>query len=338
MKSQVVNGTTVLRGSVADVLKIAAGAGLLTDVLPGEVLAAVAAPAPAAAPVAETTPTPAPTGRQSKYRYTRPSGEAFYARKITFGDRETTDVDLIRDGVRAGLSLFFVGSPGCGKTAAIEASLWDWEGTNGLETLVGTSSTEASDFVGSMVPQPDGTFKWRDGPQTRAMELGKGLYIDEIGRIDPKVLTVLYSAMDGRDTLEIHENPERGTIKAKPGFFVIASTNPDAPGCIMDDALLSRFAPPIDYTTDFTVAVKYLGVPSEVAALARDMTKAVKASTAYWAPTMRDLLQWRDVEKVFGARAAWQGLVTAAPIEARPEVQQAIEGLTGMKIAGAWEV
>jgi MoxR-like ATPase len=152
------------------------------------------------------------------------------------------------------------------------------------------------------------------------------------------VLTVLYSAMDGRDTLEIHENPERGTIKAMPGFAVVASTNPDAPGCIMDDALLSRFAPPIDYTTEFGVAVKYLGVPTEVAALARDMTKAVKAGTAYWAPTMRDLIQWKSSEKIWGARAAWMGLVTAAPVEARPEVQQAIEAATGMKISQGWEI
>ena len=113
---------------------------------------------------------------------------------------------------------------------------------------------------------------------------------------------------------------------------MIASTNPDAPGCIIDDALLSRFSTPVEYTTDFGVAVKYLGVPTNVAALARDMTKAVKAGTAYWAPTMRDLLQWKTAESVYGERAAWMGLVGAAPIEARPEVSAAIETATGMKI------
>jgi hypothetical protein len=36
----------------------------------------------------------------------------------------------------------------------------------------------------------------------------------------------------------------------------------------MDDALLSRFSSPIEYTTDFSIAVKYLGVPTDVDASA----------------------------------------------------------------------
>ena len=198
MRKQTVNGATVLRGGVADVLKIAAGAGLLSDVLPGEVLAQVTAPAAqAVADPIVASQAAAATGRVSKFQYTRPSGELFFARKITFGDRETTDVEFTRDGIRGGLSMYFVGAPGCGKTACIEAAIHDWDFTNGMETLVGTSSTEAADFIGSMVPQPDRTFKWVDGPLTRAMDdgtgKGKAFYVDEIGRIDPKVLTVLYA-------------------------------------------------------------------------------------------------------------------------------------------------
>jgi hypothetical protein len=325
--------TTALRGSVADLLEVAAKAGFLNPTLPGEVAATVSGPA--AAPVAT-----APEGPKMVLRtaYTRPSGEPFFARKIQFGDRETTDIQMIRDGVAAGLHLFLVGAPGCGKTAAIEAALWDWSGSHGIETVMGTSSTEAGDFVGGYVPQPDGTFKWVDGPLVRAMEGGKILYVDEIALIDPKVLSVVYPVMDGRNEIHIHENPTRGTIRAAEGFAVIASTNPNVPGAVMSEALLSRFAPPIEYTTDFSVAVKALDVPVEAAALARDLTKAVKSGIAYWAPTMRDLLQFRRISGVFGARAAWQGLLTAAPIEARPEVATKITEATGFKMTEGWEV
>jgi hypothetical protein len=341
MRKQTVNGTTVLRGSVADVLKIAAGAGLLSDVLPGEVLAQVSAPAAetaVATPVVETKAPAAGGSRASKYQYSRPSGEAFYARKIKVGDLETTDVEFIRDGIRGGLNMFFVGRPGCGKTAAIEAAIWNWDFSNGMETMLCTGSTVAADFTGVDRPQADGTFLRTDGPLVAAMEGGKGLYVDEIGRVDPKELVVLYSVMDGRDEITIPEDPARGVIKAKPGFFVIASTNPDAPGCIMDDALLSRFASPVNYTTDYGIAVKYLDVPTEVAALARDMAKAVKAGTAYWAPTMRSLIQWRISAKIYGPRAAWHGLVGEAPVEAQPEIEAAIEQATGMKVSGGWEL
>jgi nitric oxide reductase NorQ protein len=340
IRTQTVNGTTALRGGVADILAAAAGAGFLSDTLPGEVLAQVTAPVEAAATAPVVEQVAAGSGSRSKYKYTRPNGEAFFARKITFGDRETTDVEVTRDGIKGvgkdGLSMFFIGQPGCGKTAMIEASCHDWEFTNGIVTMLCNGSTTAADFVGGMMPQPDGTFVWQDGPLVRAMDEGKAFYVDEIGRVDSKELVVMYGVMDGRGVLEIPENPQRGTVRAKPGFFVIASTNPSAPGCVMDDALLSRFSSPIEYTTDFGIAVRYLGVPTDVAALARDMTKQVRNGTAYWAPTMRDLLQWKTAEAIFGARAAWQGLVGVAPVEAQPEVEAAIESATGMKISGGW--
>lgn len=325
-------GTSVLTGGVGGIMQAVAAGGMLIEELPGEHAASVAAPHKDAAVAA-----PAPT-QEFQMEFPRPNGEIFYARKIKWGDQETTDVQLLRDWVAAGLYPFLVGDPGTGKTGLIEAAFWDWSGSNGLITMVGTSSTEPSDFVGGYVPLPDGTFRWVDGPQAVAMEEGKVLYVDEIGRIDPKVLPVVYPVMDGRDTITT-DNPARGLITAKPGFHVVASTNPKAPGCIMDDALLSRFAPPIEYTTDFAIAVRNLGVPVEVAAMARDMTKAVVSGTAYWAPTMRDLLQFKMIAMVSGQMAAWHGLLTAAPVEARPEVATKITDVTGHVLSPrGWEI
>ena len=335
-----VDGTTAMRGTATGILNVLIAASVLdaAAVLPGERAATLpsAAAATATAPAVAPAPAVKPSG---KTQYTRPSGEEFFARKIMFGDQETTDIELTRGWLAEGLHPFYVGNPGCGKTAMIEAATHDWSGSNGLITMLGTASTTASDFTVTRVPQPDGTFRTEKGPLTLAAEGGMVFYIDEIGRIEPRELTVVYSVMDGRGEFNIPEAPELGTIKCQPGFHVIASTNPGAPGCIIDDALLNRFMPGIEYTTDFSIAVRFLGVKKEVAALAKDMTKQVKAGTAYWAPTMRTLLQWKTVARINGERAAWQGLVTAAPEEARQEVAAAIERAIGIKVeAAAWEM
>jgi nitric oxide reductase NorQ protein len=336
-----VDGTTAMRGTAADIMNVLIAASVLdaAAVLPGERAAALPTAAAADAAAAPAVAPPPPVQRSGKTQYTRPNGEEFFARKIMFGDQETTDIELTRGWLAEGLHPFYVGKAGCGKTAMIEAATHDWSGSNGLVTMMGTASTTASDFTVTRVPQPDGTFRTEIGPLAVAAQDGKVFYIDEIGRIEPRELTVVYSVMDGRGEFNIPEAPELGTIVCQPGFKVIASTNPDAPGCIIDDALLNRFMPGIEYTTDFSIAVKYLGVKKEVAALAKDMTKQVKAGTAYWAPTMRTLLQWKKIAKINGERAAWQGLVTAAPEEARQEVAAAIERAVGIKVeAAAWEM
>lgn len=343
LRTTTVDGTTAVRGTADEILNVMIAAKVLdaAALLPGEkaaTLPTVTAEVPIEAAVAQS-PAASVTAVTAKTDYTRPSGEKFFARKITFGDRETTDVELIRGWVAAGLSPFLVGRPGCGKTAAIEAALHDWSGSNGIVTLLGTASTTASDFTATRVPQPDGTFKTVLGPLTEAALGGKILYVDEIGRIDSRELTVLYSVMDGRGEFNIPEAPELGTIKCAPGFAVVGSTNPDAPGCVMDDALLSRFMAPVEYTTDFSIATRFLKVPKEVAALARDLTKQVKSGTAFWAPTMRDLIQWRDIAAINGEKAAWQGLVTAAPVESRADVATAIERAIGIRVeAAGWEI
>lgn len=346
--TRVVSGTTVATGSLDEVLRTFRP--MLAVTLPDEALAAIPAP-PVVEPIATAiTPSPAVaadsgdsdnegTGR-ARNRFTRPNGETFFARKVRIGDTETTDVQFIRDSIGKGISLLLLGDPGCGKTAAIEAAVHGWAA--GLITLVGTANTEAADFVGAPMPQPDGTFLWKHGALARAMlgdgERGYVLYVDEIGRIDPKVLTVLFSVMDGRGELYVPENPDQTVIKALPGFAVISSTNPKSPGVVIDDALLSRFAPPLNYTTDFGIAVKYLGIPREVAALARDMTKEVKAGTAYWAPTMRDLLQWKKIAGQWGEAAGWHALLSAAPEEAWESVATRINSVAGTALRGGWEL
>lgn len=340
-KHRDVNGTTVMTGGVADLIAAAAAAGMLADSLPGESVVAIAPdPVQAAAPAAPAAAAAnRPKAATGPGQYTRPNGEVFFSRKIQWGDITTTDVEVLRDMVaRMRKAPLLVGAPGCGKTGAIEAAFhqWDEHPSNGLVTLIGSDNTEVADFIGWDEPQPDGTFRWRNGKLTTAVLENRGLYVDEIGRINPKVLTeALFPVMDGRG---IFTAGPHGDIKVGDGFFVVASTNPDSPGCVMDDALLSRFAAPIEYTTDYSIAVKFLGVDKDVAALARDIAKDVEAGTAYWCPSMRDLIEWRDTAKVWGTKAAWQGLLTNAPIEARPDIETKVANDFGVRIGGTWRM
>jgi MoxR-like ATPase len=110
------------------------------------------------------------------------------------------------------------GAPGCGKTALVEAAF----GEN-MYTLMGTGDTEVSDLIGSYVQTPSGGFEWVDGNLVKAAEEGAVYFVDEVGLIDPKVLSVLYGLMDGRRELTITANPERGSVKAHENFYVVAA-------------------------------------------------------------------------------------------------------------------
>jgi MoxR-like ATPase len=173
--------------------------------------------------------------------YERPNGEKYYAR--SWGDH--SDIEVLRKAREKSQYVLLYGNPGTGKTAAVEAAF-----PEELYTILGSGDTEVSDLVGSYVQPPSGSFEWVDGTLVRAAEEGKVLLIDEIGLIDPKVLSVVYGLMDGRKELAVTANPERGVVKAKEGFYVIAATNPNAPGVRLSEALLSRFTIQAEMITD----------------------------------------------------------------------------------------
>jgi midasin (ATPase involved in ribosome maturation) len=153
----------------------------------------------------------------------------------------------------------------------------------------------------------------------RAAEEGKVLLIDEIGLIDPKVLSVVYGLMDGRKELAVTANPERGTIHAQEGFYVVAATNPNAAGVILSEALLSRFTIHAEMTTDWGLAKK-LGVPAPAVTAAQNLAKKQASGEVSWSPQMRELLAFRDVTSLFGQKWAIQNLIAVAPEMDRPVV------------------
>lgn len=235
--------------------------------------------------------------------FARPNGDLYYSRKWGTHD----DILVLREARKEGMFIFLYGAPGCGKTALAEGAFGD-----DLITVMGSGDTEVSDLVGAFTTNPKGGFFWEDGPLIKAAEAGKPLMIDEIGLIDPKVLSIVYGLMDGRREYTVTANPDRGTVKAKEGFYVIAATNPNAPGVRLSEALLSRFGVHVEMTTDWVLAKK-LGVPSSVVAAAQNLSKKMGEGETSWAPQFRELLAFRDVSAKFGTKFAIQNLLASAP-------------------------
>lgn len=253
--------------------------------------------------------------------FTRPNGEKYHAR--TWGDHQ--DVMVLRKareatkrayvaGTGSAMFTLLYGSPGCGKTALVEAAYGE-----DCYTLLGTGDTEVADLVGGYIQTPGGGFVWQDGDLIKAAEEGKVYFIDEIGLIDPKVLSVLYGLMDGRREITVTANPERGTVKAHEDFYVVAATNPNAPGVRLSEALLSRFTTQVEMTTDWTLARK-LGVPTTLVTAAQNLNKKRDSGECSWAPQFRELLAFRDIAEEFGTKFAIANLLAAAPEMDRPIV------------------
>lgn len=253
---------------------------------------------------------------------TRPNGESYHVRKLGKHD----DVAVLIRAREMGVPVLTYGPPGTGKTAMIEAAFGE------IETIQGNGDTDVLEFVGSFIQLPNGMYEWRDGPLVRAMEKGIPLYIDEAALIEPKVMSVVYGAMDGRGVIEVTQNPDRGEVEAKPGFYVTASCNPNAPGARMSEALLSRFRLQFLVNTDYDLA-KTLGVPTKVVGAAQNLyTKQTVDGAISWSPQLRELLGYLENERAFGAEIALANLVSQAPEQDRKIVADILTRKFGSEV------
>jgi hypothetical protein len=245
--------------------------------------------------------------------FIRPNGEEYYGRAWGIHSdvmtlrkaREATALANTKGGASAMYAMLY-GAPGCGKTALVEAAFED------TYTLMGTGDTEVADMLGGYIQTPSGGFEWIDGDLVKAAEEGAVYFIDEIGLIDPKVLSIVYGLMDGRRSITVSANPERGTVKAHPNFFVVAATNPNAPGVRLSEALLSRFTIQAEMTTDWSLARK-LGVPSSMVTVGQKLSQKQAEGLTSWAPQMRELIAFRDIAGVFGTQFAIGNILASAP-------------------------
>lgn len=275
-----------------------------TDTVHAPVIA-VAAPA---APVA-----PVPEGAEVKPGdvLTRPNGQPYMCREVRDLDIKggISDVQLYRTVRMAGVHTLLWGAPGTGKTAGFEVAF------PGMVNMLGTPETESDDFYGGYVAVvgEDGreVLHWQDGPLTIAFEQGKVLFVDEIGLIPSNQVAPLLGVLDGRTEFTIPQNPARGTIRRKEGFGVVAAFNPSTARHV-SEALISRFGLKIEHTTDHGAA-RAMGCNPRLVDAAEHMNAQVATGELGWAPQMRELLQARDDEAMFGIVYALRNLAMNAP-------------------------
>ncbi|MEU4217181.1 AAA family ATPase [Actinoplanes sp. NPDC026623] len=252
---------------------------------------------------------------------TRPSGQLYYPRRLGGG----WDIDVLRKLRTQKVPALLSGPPGTGKTAMLEAAFPD------LLTVAGTGDTIVDDFLGSYAPLPGGGYDFIYGPLVVAMREGRVLLVDDATLIPPRVLAVLYPAMDGRGKVTVTTTHGTEIVDAADGFYVCGGHNPGVHGAILTEALASRFTVQIEVTTDWDLAIE-LKVPKSVVAAAIDLNIELTAGRIGWAPQLRELLGFVKVKDTLGQATALSNLASIAPDDTREAVTAALSRHTGKPI------
>lgn len=315
-------GTTA--GGTASARPRAASAG--TPPTPGAT-SSPATPSPGTAPpgtppattttatTTAATTTPGPGGAVR-----RPNGQAYHPRLLA----DLPDVAALRKLRQAGIPAMLYGPPGTGKTSLVEAAFAD------LITVAGDGDTAVADLVGEYTQTPDGTYAFVYGPLVTAMTEGRCLFIDDATLISPKVLAVVYPAMDGRRQITVKAHTGE-TIIAADGFYVIAGHNPGVHGAVLTEALASRFSTQIRVTTDYDLA-RTLKIDPKAIRVARNLAARVESGVIGWAPQLRELIAYQKIARVLGADAAVANLIGIAPEEDRDEVAEVVRSVYGRTV------
>jgi nitric oxide reductase NorQ protein len=284
---------------------------------------AASPPAPAAGPPSPGS-SPAPAGSPVPPKpgpVTRPNGAVYRPRALA----DMPDVEALRKLRAAGIPVLLYGPPGTGKTSLAEAAF------PGLITIAGDGDTTVADFVGDYTQTSDGRYEFAYGPLVTAMTEGRPLLIDDATLISPKVLAVVYPAMDGRRQITVKAHKGE-TITAAEGFYVIAGHNPGVHGAILTDALASRFSVQIQVGTDFDLA-HALKIDSRAIRVARNLATRQTRGEIGWAPQLRELIAFGKIAAVLGTEAAAANLTGIAPEEDRDVVQEVVTTVFGRPLA-----
>ncbi len=273
-------------------------------------------PAAPAAPAGELTGEVAVTGV-----VTRPNGQIYRPRTLA----DLPDVTALRKLRTHGIPVLLYGPPGTGKTSLIEAAYPD------LITVAGDGDTTVADFVGEYTQAPGGKgYAFVYGPLVTAMTQGRCLFIDDATLISPKVLAVVYPAMDGRRQITVKAH--RGeTIIAADGFFVVAGHNPGVHGAVLTEALASRFGAQVHVGSDYDLASS-LKIDRRAVRVARNLASRQAAGEVTWVPQLRELITTQKIIEALGVDAAMGNLIGLASDDDRDVVAAVVESVYGKAV------
>ncbi|TDB96896.1 AAA family ATPase [Actinomadura sp. 7K534] len=291
-------------------------------------------PAPAAAPARSKVAPASPSGTSGASEkgsakggkaapggpVVRPNGQTYHPRRLA----DLPDVAALRKLREASVPAMLYGPPGTGKTSLVEAAFPD------LITVAGDGDTAVADFVGEYTQAPGGGYEFVYGPLVTAMTEGRALLIDDATLISPKVLAVVYPAMDGRRQITVKAHKGE-VITAAEGFYVVAGHNPGVHGAVLTEALASRFAAQIRVSTDYDLA-RALDIAPRAVRVARNLARRQESGEIGWAPQLRELINFQKVAGVLGDEAAVANLLGVAPEEDRDVVAEVVSAVYGRAV------
>jgi nitric oxide reductase NorQ protein len=131
------------------------------------------------------------------------------------------EVEVFEHAYKNKLPVLLKGPTGTGKTRFVDFMAHQLD--QSLITVSCHEETSSTDLIGRYIIKGAETI-WIDGPLTKAVKEGVILYLDEIAEARPDVVVAIHSLTDHRKELYIDKLGI--TVKAHPGFMLVASFNP----------------------------------------------------------------------------------------------------------------
>ena len=185
---------------------------------------------------------------------------------------ESALITQLKACMEARVNVLLSGRPGIGKSRL--ANLVSKAGfQDSVFAIVLPEDTPVAELRGHFLPVGT-SWKWHDGPVTRAIREGSACILDELSHLSPEAQTFMHAAMDDSPiTL-----PTGETIKkdAKPWFIATQNDESEA----LRPALKDRF--PVILKVQQPVPEAYLGLPEDLQVAAKKEVEGNKTSLRPW--------------------------------------------------------
>ena len=182
---------------------------------------------------------------------------------------ESVLITQLKACMDARVNVLLAGRPGIGKSRL--AHLVAAGGFNEkVFAIVLPEDTPVAELRGHFLPAGD-TWKWHDGPVTRAIREGSACILDELSHLSPEAQTFMHAAMD--DSPITLPTGETITKAKKPWFIATQNDEADA----LRPALKDRF--PVVLNVRQPLPEAYLGLPDELQTPAKRQVEGTNESS-----------------------------------------------------------